>query len=88
MVHECTPQLSYQMQPLTELSRLEVNLVGNLGLLMGMWFYEINGKAISVVDLVQIIVSVCLKQELTPNNVLPDNFVHAIEYSDYNSVSS
>lgn len=52
MVHKYTLQLSYQMQPLTELSRLEVNLVGNLGLLMGMWFYEINGKAISVVDLV------------------------------------
>lgn len=28
-----------------------------------------------------------LKQELVPNNVLPDDFVRALKYSDYSSVS-
>lgn len=29
----------------------------------------------------------CMEQELAPSNVLPDNFLRAIEYSDYSSVN-
>lgn len=39
-------------------------------------------------DLMLIIGFARVTQDLVPKNVLPDDFIGAIKYSDYNSVSS
>lgn len=97
MVQWCILQLFYRMQPLIELSWYKLTLLIyfeitervrksfcnyinafrlNFSTLYSMWI------------LMLILVFAHVTQDLVPKNVLPDDFIRAIKYSDYSSVST